>query len=67
MKFRSRRQAVRTMTPEQEGAMVLRQRDALLKWLVEREGWCPLVSITDVRAFFPRDPLNHPEETGQSA
>lgn len=65
MKFRARRQAVRTMTPEQEGAMVLRQRDALLKWLQEREKWCPLVGITDVRDFFPVDPLDLPEETGQ--
>ncbi len=65
MKFRARRQAVRTMTPEQEGAMVLRQRDALLKWLQGREKWCPLVDITDVRDFFPVDPLGLPEETGQ--
>lgn len=65
MKFRARRQAVRTMTPEQQGAMVLRQRDALLKWLREREKWCPLVDITDVRDFFPVDPLDLPEETGQ--
>lgn len=67
MKFRAQRQAVRTMTPEQEGAMVLRQRDALLKWLQEHEGWCPLVDIAEVRKFFPRDPLDYPEETGQSS
>lgn len=65
MKFRAQRQAVRTMTAEHEGAMVLRQCDALFIWLQEREKWCPLVSITDVRDFFPRDPLSHPEETGQ--
>lgn len=65
MKFRARRQAVRTMTPEQEGVMVVRQRDCLLAWLVEREKWCPLVDIKTVREFFPRDPLDYPEETGQ--
>lgn len=57
MKFRAKRQAVRTMTAEQEARMVVRQRDALLRWLVEREGWCPLVEITDVRHFFPIDPF----------
>lgn len=56
MKFRAKRQTARTMTPEQEAAMVLRQRDNLLKWLAEREKWCFSVSISEVRGFFPIDP-----------
>lgn len=57
MRFKAKRGAIRNMTLEQEYQMVLRQRNNLLRWLKEREGWCPLVEINDVRAFFPMDPL----------
>lgn len=56
MKFRAKRQAIRRITSEQEGQMVLRQRDRLFAWLSEREDWCSLVSVKDVRGFFPMDP-----------
>lgn len=57
MRYKAKRGAIRKMTLEQEARMVLRQRNSLLRWLKEREGWCPLVEINDVRAFFPMDPL----------
>lgn len=56
MRYKAKRGATRNMTLEQEARMVLRQRNNLLLWLKKREGWCPLVEINDVRAFFPMDP-----------
>ena len=67
MKFRAKRQAIRTLTPEQEGQMVLRQRDRLLVWLKEREKWCYSVSIDDVRGFFPIDPTEEPQDVDQDS
>lgn len=56
MKFRAKRQQVRTMTAEQERDLLARQRDALLKKCEKQSKWCPLIQITDVYDAFLHDP-----------
>jgi hypothetical protein len=50
------------LTPEQEGQIVLRQRDTLMVYLRERAKWCPLVEINDIYRFFDYDPAKDLEE-----
>jgi hypothetical protein len=60
MKFRAKRQQMRTMTPEEERDLLARQRDALLAWLSEwiEKDRCPLVEAKEVFGFFLRDPAD---------
>lgn len=62
MKYRAKRQAIRTMTVEQERDLLVRQRDSLIAWLDERRKWCPLVNATEVYKFFLIDPDDHWDE-----
>ena len=59
MKFRARRQAIRTMTAEQERDLLARQRDRLLEKCRQSERYCPLIAIKDVyEAFLVDDEEN---------
>jgi hypothetical protein len=60
MKYRGRRQALRTMTAEQERDLLVRQRDKLLALCQEREKWCPAgVAIKEIYEIFVVDPEDH--------
>lgn len=60
MKYRARRQAIRTMTAEQQRDLVIRQRDRLLELCHEREKWCPTgVTIREIYEAFLIDPDDH--------
>ena len=59
MKFRARRQAIRTMTAEQERDLLARQRDRLLEKCRQSVRYCPLIAIKDVyEAFLVDDEEN---------
>lgn len=60
MKFRARRQALRTMTAEEERDLLARQRDRLISLCREREKWCPSgVAISEIYKIFLVDEEDH--------